>query len=160
MSVEGKKLRRSPIPSGPLTCASLGSVLEVEFGGNVWTWKRGACELLWHQNSKSLIWFDATPIEIEPTENKSGAAIAAFRRFKDRDPGHVRGERFDISRQWVALGAAERVDYHSDKWGQSASYTHDLGPRVRLFRGGSPRGPWIYVLRGGNLHVSRRGLVG
>jgi len=153
---------KAPVVLRDLVVASLGSVLEVETrDGEVFRWSRGACEMLWHPQTKTLLWFDAdaVPIEVDD-EKKTARAISSFERFKQRDADRVRAERYAVSGPWSSLGAAARVDYHSDKWSEKASYTHTLGRSVGFWRQGNSRGPWLFLLRGGSLRVTPRGLVG
>lgn len=156
-----KPVARSPLPLRARTFAVLGHVLEVEIGGAIFVWKKGDCELLWCPAAKSLVWFDSDEIPLDPDQNQNiNAAVKAFERFKDRDPNRLRRAEYPVGGQWRSYGRAERVDYHSDKWGQRASYTHDLGPSVVLYRQGPANGPWCFVLRGGRLTVTRRGIEG
>ncbi len=142
--------------------ASLGSVLEVETrAGEVLRWPRGQVELLWHPPSSTLLWFDCEPESIDTDEQPPARrAIAAFERFKDRDAKRMRAERYAVAGPWQTWGPCVRIDYHSDKWSEKASYTHALGKSVSMYRQGNKNGPWLFALRGGSITVTRRGIVG
>jgi hypothetical protein len=155
-----KKIFRAPLPTQGLVLASLGSVLELEIGESVWRWPKGQCEMLWHQPSRSLVWFDCDEIPLEPAQVATKKAEAVYSRFKDREATRVRAAEYRVKGPWHSFGRASRVDYHSDKWGQKAAYTHALGRNVTFYRQGTDAGPWLFVLRGGTLRVTRRGLVG
>jgi hypothetical protein len=139
----------------------LGHVLEVEIEGAVFRWPRGQVELLWHPGARCLCWFDADEIPLEPDdETNDRAAALAYARFKDRDAKTLRTAEYPVGGQWRSYGRARRIDYFSDKWDERASYTHDLGHRVVLYRQGPTRGPWLFVLRGGRLRCTHRGIEG
>lgn len=141
--------------------ADLGSVLEVEFGGVVYRWKRGECRLLWEPRTSALLWFDAHGKTIETPEDVDlAAAQSAYERFKDQEARKVDSKKYPVKGQWLSFGRANRIDYHSNKWGDNASYTHKLGRKVILYRQGPASGPWLFVLRGGRLRCTARGLVG
>jgi hypothetical protein len=156
-----KLIKSRPIPADPGALSILGHVLEVEIGGAILTWKKGDCELLWSPQAKALLWFDAEeqPIEVDD-DAKISAATRVFERFKDREANRYRRARYPVSGQWRSYGRAVRVDYHSDKWGQRASYTHELGSGVILYRQGPVHGPWLFALRGGRLRITKRGIEG
>ena len=58
------------------------------------------------------------------------------------------------------MGAATRIDYSSDKWGNRDEYTHGVTTGATLYRFGGPKPPWIWVLRGGGLTITTRGIIG
>lgn len=158
---DSKVIRSRPIPANPGALSILGHILEVEIGGAILTWKKGDCELLWCPKAKALMWFDADeqPAEVDD-DAKIGAAVRVFERFKDREANRVRSAVYPVGGQWRSYGRANRVDYHSDKWGQRASYTHELGSGVILYRQGPTRGPWCFALRGGRLRITAHGIEG
>lgn len=161
MTPDSKVVKRSPLSLRARTFAVLGHVLEVEIDGAVFVWRKGDCELLWSPAAKALVWFDANEKPLEPDDDVNiRSASLAFERFKDRDPNRLRRAEYPVGGQWRSYGKAVRVDYHSDKWGQRASYTHDLGRGVVLYRQGPVAGPWCFVLRGGKLRLTRRGIEG
>lgn len=158
--ISHRAIKRAPVPSkGDL--AELGFVLEVEVQGHALVWHKDECPLLWHEQTKSLVWYDGRglPKKVKQ-DSKLAPAIDAFERFKDQDATVVRGEKWKVDNRWVSFGRADRVDYFSDKWGDKRGYTHKLGRRVTLYRKGSEKGPWVFVLRGGKLRCTPRGLEG
>lgn len=158
--LEGRILKRPPVGQKH-SVAVLGSVLEVEVGGVVYRWPKGECRLLWSPRNRALLWFEGNgqPIEV-PEDADIQAAQNAYERFRDQDARKVYSKEYPVKGQWRSFGRADRIDYYSTKWGDNASYTHKLGRRVVLYRQGSAKGPWLYVLRGGNLRCTARGLVG
>lgn len=159
--VDAWVIKRPPVGKGPHNVADLGSVLEVEVGGVVFRWTKGACRLLWEPKTSALLWFDGKGTTIQTDEDTNlKAATAAYERFKDQEARKVDSKKYPVKGQWLSFGRAFRVDYHSNKWGDNASYTHKLGRKVCLYRQGPTDGPWLFVLRGGSLRCTARGLVG
>jgi hypothetical protein len=158
--LHARAIKRAPVPTkGDL--AELGFVLEVEVQGHAFVWDENECPLLWHEKTKSLVWYDGRGLVKKVKQDDAILpAIDAFERFKDQDATTLRGEKWKADNRWVSFGRAARVNYFSDKWGNTDNYTHALGRRVMLYRKGSEKGPWVFVLRGGKLRCTPRGLEG
>ncbi len=151
--------RRGPYLPEDVVVAQLGHVLEVEFAtaadDRVLAWRRGAVPLYWCDPARALVWFDGTPQTEQPHSIDIDRAAKDFRRFHDREPSRYRVEKWQADGPWERLGAGRRVDYYSTKWGDRASYTHELGRRTVVWR----RGP-LFLIQGGALRVTKRGIVG
>lgn len=145
-----------------MALAQLGSILEIEVQGVILTWRKDECPVFWLEQKKAIVWFDCDPANEAPASERSSdrKAINAFERFNDRSAANVKSLKYNIRGEWLDLGRARRIDYHSDKWGEECSYTHKLGANVHLYRQGPAKGPWLYVVRGGRLRCTERGLVG
>ena len=150
-------------PAGKLdgaTLAELGDALEVEIDGYRITWPKGQATLAWSPDRKALVILQGGR-RGKPQPPASGRESRAFERWSDRDAR--REATIDIRPRgsWRSIGSVRRIDYHSDKWGARREYTHKTGSGVRLYRyGAATKPPWIWVIKGGRLTVTARGIVG
>lgn len=139
-----------------LVCTHLGRVLEIEVNGEVWTWPaRAHVDLLWHEPTRSLIWWDATARIIAPAKSLETAA-EKYEEFQRKAPRRAIGRRYDVKGAWELVGSAARIDYQSTKWGDRASYTHKLGKTAKLWKIGD-RG---FCIQAARLRLTTRGIEG
>lgn len=164
MKIRAEKCK-APFRSKSIVAARLGDVLEIEINNGqsdiVMRWPRGKVRLLWAPKLKSLMWFDGE-IESHSTHADEDAlfdAVDAFQVFHASLPKRVKTMSWPSSK-WMKLGHPYRIDYYSTKWGERASYTHALGPRVQLYRCGPTKGPGIFVICGGSLKITSHGIEG
>ena len=174
-----RPIKRGPINLDGDVLVELGRVLEVEFSGDVLIRpthpKRP--KLYWSAAKKALVFF--TGVKMDPArgtrgvldellETKAGRAAAkVFERWSRSEPSGGRKVDVGVADKWMKFTESPlRIDYWSDKWGEKESYTHDLGPSVRAWLqtsknfGSSTRSKEVWVLRGGRLTVTERGIVG
>jgi hypothetical protein len=158
------ELKRSPVRIDDAEAAELGSILELELDGLELRWKSGSSKLLWFPELKCLGWFQGTHEGRRHTIDSGSIATRNYEGFHQRRANHERTTEFPTLRRpsWQTWHQkARRIDYASKKWGRSDQYTHDLGPGVRLYRyGGLTKSPWLWILRGGRLTVTERGIIG
>ena len=121
-------------------------------------------KFFWEPVSRSLIIFQGgTRGRNRQAEDLDERAANVFERFMGRDvDGEYTRTMPSISGGvWRrAPGHADRFDYWSDKFDDDREYTHGITSAVRVYRGGGSKPPWIWVLRGGNLRITRRGIEG
>jgi hypothetical protein len=83
-----------------LVCAHLGRVLEIEVNGEVWTWpKRAKVDLLWHEPTRSLLWWDATSKRVSPAQAIDDAA-AKYEEFQRKAPRRALGRAYQVAGEW------------------------------------------------------------
>lgn len=155
-----KVMKRAPIRTNNIDVTELGHVIEVMTGAHRITWRKGSVSMLWDENQKALIWLEG--IRKGPKKPVSMSA-AVYKKWHKKNPNHERCDVFpDIPQgKWRKIGIATRVDYHSKKWGKNEEYTHDHGGGVGLYRYGlADKGPYMWVLKGGRLRVTARGIEG
>lgn len=147
----------------------LGRVLELEVAGQVIRMGRKRVPLLWFPGWKSLVFFEGVTMgrpyagNLRGIEDDAGykRAMRSFDSWADRSATKARGITYPGGdRKWFAAGKADRIDYWSDKWGRDEEYTHDLGKGVRLYVLQKSRTTAMWVLRGGRLRVTKRGIEG
>jgi hypothetical protein len=165
------ELRRSPVAVGDLEAvAELGWLLDVvvDAGDDELVVKpRGRTLLMWAPDAKALVWVTgARPSRPSPAELGSLEARAANVRDAWTDDGRsaerLRRLRLPAtSGKWSRHGRALRIGYRSDKFGARGerAYEHEHGPGVNLYGFASPKFN-LYLLRGGKLRVTRRGIEG
>jgi hypothetical protein len=164
-------LKRNPAGSSKLDGGvgiELGRVLELEVGGQVIRMGRKRVPLLWFPAWKSLVFFEgvsqgrATAAALRELETAPGykRAVKSFDSWANRGTEKARGMTFPKGqRKWYAGGTVSRIDYWSDKWGREDEYTHDHGKGVQLYilqRGKTA----MWVIKGGRLRVTKRGIEG
>lgn len=159
-----RPLRRSPVGCvEDLDAALLGCVLEVEADGYIIRWPKGSAPLAWSPSKKALVVLEQATKGPKHSGDEVPAAVRrSYEDFNDRNATFER--TYDIptrSQAWVSCGHVQRVDYYSTKWGAKREYTHKTGPRVRLYRyGAKTKAPWLWVITGGRMTVTARGIVG
>lgn len=157
----GRVLKRAPLPKlAERECAEFGSVLEIETRTHRFRWRRGSAKLLWFPELRAFVWLQGVaPGSRRPAGDVGHRAADAFERFMGRRVRYEKTIRVPKLRgSWRSLGVATRIDYYSDKWSERAEYTHPTGATLYRFGGRTP--PWIWVLRGGTLRVTTRGIEG
>ena len=154
-----RTLRQAPIGLEGAELAELGSVLELETDTATIRWPRGRAVLGWSPRHKALVVLEGAKRKRNASEPR-GRARAAFERWARRGAKH--GDELELAPRgsWRRLGALRRIDYHSDKWGRKAEYTHPTGRGVTLYmRGSWDAPPRVWVIKGGRLTVSERGII-
>lgn len=183
-----EKTERTPMARAPVSLndqvgAELGRVLDITLPDMKAKFSGSKPRLIWFPAIKSLGFFvyskskkgTARPkwSEAWPTKNQlrgirdrianSGPAGRVFDSFTGREAtrGYSIAFPYRSTRGWYSINRVEAIDYSSDKKSSKASYTHKMGPRVRLYIYGSPRtsGPSFWLVRGGKLNVTERGLI-
>jgi hypothetical protein len=142
----------------------LGSALELELsGGVVVRWRKHTAPLLWSPKKQALFVLERTkkgrnrPI---PPDTPSDVR-RSFESWAHRGATRKRTDSVtSIGASWRSCGQVVRLDYASDKWGVKREYTHDTGPRVRLYSYGTTSRPSCWAIHGGRLTVTTRGIVG
>lgn len=160
-----KPIKRPPIAGTGFGGIKLGYGLEVELcSGQVIRWSKKPL-LFWHDHGKYLglaeHWGPATSRpglyhDMPGLPQKVPNLFKAFHGRKARTG--LSWTDVEMSGKWVSLGAICRLDYASTKKGRRASYTHDHGRGVRLYRLGSDKRA-LWVIKGGSLNVTGRGIV-
>lgn len=170
-SLNGRKLQRSPVALANLQNATeLGHVLEVGTGDKLIRWdERKKPALLYNPKSKTLFWFYGPRIKETPRQktNQVGPAARTYGKWT----ANRRGAEFEreaeipdsVFRNVERLGNATMLAYRSDKFasrGNPSDYEHKFGKNVSLYKFGGSRPPWVFVVRGGRMTVTPRGIVG
>lgn len=155
-----KILARPPVMSlDSIEAAELGFALELELHEHIVKFPKGKHPLLWWPESKSLLIYDGIRRGRKGRDVAHGEATRAFEMWAGRDAKHERTDTMPVRGKWRAYGAVLRIDYASDKWTRKDEYTHTFGPGVRLYRyGGAKVPPWLWVLKGGEMTVTERGI--
>lgn len=152
-------LKSAPVRLDDIELAELGSVLEIETDQATIAWPRGKAVLAWSPKAKSLVVVEGGKRTTANTA-KRGRARGAYERFADRDASKTATVDVNPRGAWKRVGNVSRIDYHSNKWNRRAEYTHKSGPGVRLYMKGSwDNPPRLWVLKGGRMTVTRRGIV-
>lgn len=166
-SIPSTALKRAPVNLDGDDLAELGSVLEVETDGATLVWARGRATLAWSPKAKALVIIEGAKRTKAPKVHWAGggdpqvaAARRSFERFADRDANKAATLEVSPRGPWRSVGPVKRIDYHSDKWGRRREYTHKSGPGVRLYLKGSwSKTPRLWVMKGGRMTVTPRGIV-
>jgi hypothetical protein len=165
-----KPIKRAPINTDFMGGIQLGHALEVELcSGQVIRWSKKPM-LFWHAagDGPGTGYLGLAELWPKPTTNSKSAVERVragslvdrkYKAFHGRNPRALKSwEGVRMSDKWVSLGAICRLDYASDKKGRRASYTHDHGRGVKLYRlGTDSRALW--VIKGGSLAVTGRGIM-
>ena len=171
-----RPIARAPASVDGQLGAEIGRVLELALDGSEVRFSGPKPKLLWLPHIDALCWFvgaktpAATTLrwnELRSPDNNWGfdqASVDAFNKFMGRGP-KPRAWTYGLtgkSSAWYSIGAATRIDYSSDKYGRrTREYTHTLGRSVRLYVCGPKRaGPSFWMLRGGRLRLTARGIEG
>lgn len=166
-----RELARNPSGTGTsldgAVAIQLGKVIELVVGGRLV--KTGRAPLLWFPQWKSLVFFEGVRAS-SPSSSKLAALeestritrqMSAFEKWARREAKQSREMTFPAgARKWLAIGRAERIDYWSDKKGSKHEYTHDFGQSVRGYILQRGRKTAMWVIRGGRMTVTERGIVG
>ncbi len=157
-----KALGKAPVALDDAELAELGHALEVELPRQVVKFGRGAV-LAWSQKKKALVILEGGKRKRTMiTRIPKGAAARSFERWADRAAKKASTVEVAVRGMWRSVGRVRRIDYRSDKWGRTEKeYTHKTGPNVRLYVRGAlrPGAPRVWVIKGGRLTVTARGIV-
>lgn len=164
---------KRPVSIDGRFAAELGTLLELEIGDYIARFFRPKPRLLYLPAIKTLAFISsktrkaaqkttrAAYDEIsEATRGK--AAQKLFADWTDRESKKARIETFPKSateKWWSWVGAALRIDYRSDKWATTDEYTHKFGKGVRVYVLPT-RTAMLWLVRGGRMTVTSRGIVG
>ncbi len=170
-TLSGRKLQRSPVALANLQNATeLGHVLELETGCHVIRWdERKKPALLYNPKSKTLFWFYGP--RIKETRRQKTNQVGPAARTYGKWTGNRRGAEFEreaeipdsVFEKVERIGNATMIAYRSDKFarrGNPSDYEHKFGKNVSLYKFGGSRPPWVFVVRGGRMTVTPRGIVG
>lgn len=155
-------IKRSPVGDlDDATLAELGDALEIEINGYQIMWPKGQATLAWSPAHRALVILQGGRRGKPQPVGVSSRPSRAFERWADRDAKREATIEIKPRGAWRSLGTVKRIDYQSSKWGGSAEYTHKTGSGVRLYRfGAATKPPWVWVIKGGRLTVTARGIVG
>lgn len=162
-AADWKVLDRAPAGLDGADVAELGRALELEAAGLRMRFT-GRPGWYWEPRSRSVIVFQGgrrgNARKADDVDAKTERAFEAFmgRGVESQHSHTMPPIQGGVWRR--APGFAARFDYWSDKFDEDEEYTHGFTSRVRLYRGGGASPPWIWVLRGGRLRVTRRGIEG
>lgn len=132
----------------------LGKLLEIEIDGRLIEFPSRP-PLYWLPQIKALFWSVASPRR-QRSDTASRRQIIAYRRWHADEPQKgARIERYPAPKpsEWIELGQLRRIDYHSQKWGDSAEYTHKSRGGTQVYKSGK-----IWVAHG-QMRLSNRGLI-
>lgn len=158
---EGRPSKR-PIPKR-MTVAELGELLDVEIVGPEDDYRarpKGRTALLWAPEQKAALWWPGRTFELEeatPETKAEKRAARVFETWSVWEAGGIGRERLSGGSSFIRYDA-HRIGYRSDKFGPLDDFDHRITSRVYVYRPVRAAGPWI--LRGGKLRVTRRGLEG
>lgn len=167
-----QRVKRAPIPiggDGP-GGMQLGTVLEIESLRDFqFRWRKHKPKLLWDMEHKALIFVDVPNRVLGPKDKLAsqpipphgkGKGATVFRGFHGREAKRITAYRVKTrGDQWITFGSVVRIDYFSTRQSKREQYTHKHGSGVRLYRLGEDTGPTLWVLKGGRLNVTARGIV-
>jgi hypothetical protein len=180
---ERTPLERAPVAMDHAIGAEVGKVIELALPDLVVKFGRSKPPLLWFPEQKALGFFmytdgdktrgrpdwlnvrsSAAAFDALDESTDVGPAVKAFKKFMGRGPEHeARTYEFPYrsTRGWYSINRVTRLDYWSDKFRAEREYTHKHGKGVRLYIYGSPRrfGPSFWLIRGGGLTVTERGII-
>ncbi len=123
--------------------------------------------LLWFPVWKALVFFEGVKRGSNTVKNlarlEEGSATTkatgTFEKWAQRQAEKAYDLTFPKGkRHWFGAGKVHRIDYWSDKWGDDAEYTHDFQKGVKLYV--LQKGPKsaMWVIRGGRMTVTKRGI--
>lgn len=95
-----------------------------------------------------------------PNISRRGGAAKLFERFTARPAAQT--QEIEVpAPKLKKLGKAKHIVYRSDKWnpGKDIDYIHDFGRDVEIWVGPSENDPEIFMVKGGRLTVTERGIV-
>lgn len=170
-----RALNPGPMKKGPANfegrvAIHLGTLLEFELSKGAVV-RGGRSRLLYFPDVKALAFFEKAK-ESRPSrrtwdelsETTAGrAAMRKFHAWADRESKQASEVKFSAKKdRWYKGGSLARLDYKSDKRGETAEYTHDFGRGVHIYllTGTGPRAPAMWVIKGGRMTVTERGIVG
>lgn len=149
---------RPPNNGEELDGVDLGRCLRIDVRparGNDWSMefkRKNAPPLYWVPKRRALVIPIAKPKRKTPIE--PNFLRREFEKWHASEPDGARAEMYEIKNRWAKIGQVLRIDYHSQKWGDDAEYTHDLTHGTYAW-GLGDQIFWI----SGRLSVSPRGLI-
>jgi hypothetical protein len=159
-----RALKRPPLPSldGAELTDLLGQALEVELAsGHVLRWARGSNVLAWHPEARACVWFQGARAGRRKKAAPRGKAAETFGRWTGRRASGETTLCILARDAWRRIGTSTRLDYRSKKWPRRGpEYTHATTTRPTLYRMGGGKPPWVWVLKGGGLQLTKDGLIG
>lgn len=159
-SLPQRPLRRSPLGLlDGVVFTELGDALCIETATWRVSWAR-RYPLVWCPHRRALIVLELPKGRTERVGRDDVPADArrAFQRWTGHDVTWRRRTDIPTRGSWSSLGRATKVDYRSDREGPMTEYTHDT--KAMAYRFGTRRNTYLWVLRGGGLNVTTRGIVG
>jgi hypothetical protein len=156
-------VKHAPVGLDGRDVAHFGKAIEMEAGGLRIQFV-GRPAFYWEPRSKTLIVLQGAKRgrTRNPTDVDAKTADA-FETFMGRNVQREHTASMPAMPHGVwrrAPGRAGRFDYWSDKFQGDKERTHPFSSGVRCYRGGGSQPPWIWLLRGGSLRVTRRGIEG
>lgn len=146
----------------PAHLAQLGTVLEVRVDADerrqTLTWPADSLWLCTDGTSQRLYLVpapEARARKLRPSEELE-AAVRAFRRWHDFEPGHATPFTF-TEKKGIYRGCVRSIAYRSDKWnpGKRENYEHEFKGSPRLIQAGT-----LYLISGGGFSISPSGIRG
>lgn len=161
-----KLLKRAPLPLSALEhTTELGHLLDMYVDtGDVRKFRpKGRPLLQWSKSAKALIIWTGVRTPKKRRGLELDAAQARMYELWTDDTHRADSLRTlrtpAITGDWERVGRIISLGYHSDKFGEPENFDHTFTSSVRLYRFGAA-GPALWVIRGGTLRVTRRGIEG
>lgn len=171
---EPKPLARPPVDLKGAVGIEIGRALEIEAPKHVIRLRRKP-RLYWFPDKKVLAFFvtHKEPKWLRVKGTKSGLEkiegvkkTAKARRVFENFMGRLVRTGYTLrvperAVNWYNNGPILRLDYSSDKFGEKREYTHGHGGGVRIYTQWPKKGwaPSLWVIKGGRLAVTARGIV-
>ncbi len=147
---------RAPFALKDATFADLDAkVIEVEAGDKLHKWRPGP-PMLWSPEAQALVMMEGVKLG-RSTRNPDARSEDARGRFSGRESDKVRSGRIpDL--EWQKLGPVRALTYRFN--GNKTAWEHPFSRPPTLHRGDGPGGVRMWVVRGGGLRLTRRGIMG
>ncbi len=147
---------RAPLPLKDATFADLDAkVIEVEAGDELHKWRPGPT-MLWSPESQALVMMEGVKLG-RSTRNPDARSEDARGRFSGRESDKVRSGRIPDFK-WQKMGPVRALTYRFN--GNKTAWEHPFSRPPTLHRGDGPGGVRMWVVRGGGLRLTRRGIMG
>lgn len=164
---------KRPVSIDGRFAAELGTMLDLEIGEHIVRFLRPKPRLLYFPALHALCWIASKTRKTAAKTTKAAfdevsaaqrgkASQKLFSTWADRESKKARVETYpkrDNEKWWTWIAPALRLDYRSDKWGKSDEYTHQFGKGVRVYVLPTSKA-MLWLVRGGRLTVTARGIVG
>lgn len=157
----GRQVRK-PLPASTRELTLLGQLLDVVVAGPDQAFKvrpHGRTDLLWSEHHRALVFVPGRTFELDQVEDLRGSVSAkVYERWSVHEADRAgRGTIADRS-EWERFDA-RTIGYRSDKFGAKLEdFEHEFGRAVVAYAPTNDAAPW--VLRGGALRVTHRGIEG
>lgn len=167
--IDGAKSKRKHNPRAPVALSKLhdlsehGRVLDLQVreGGDVKEYSFGAPRPLlgWSPQADALVWWEGVKMPAARKANPLPAASAkVWERFHGKAPTRMREADVPIPKPWRRMGTAVNIGYRNHgRWGGDANHPFSSAPTVH--RAGT-RAPYLWIVRGGKLRMTARGIEG